>query len=127
MTSPRMNRIGAVFVHVSDLARSSRFYSEVLGIPLQENHPDSPIYCPTMEGTAGLVLDDNRNNVGTERDVRPVCIFKTPDVEASLRHLREMGVPILFEERHEGRVFLFAFRDPDGNALIAMQEREQAG
>jgi predicted enzyme related to lactoylglutathione lyase len=122
MTAPRANKIGAVFLHVTDLRRSSQFYSEILGIPLQELHPDSPIYCPKMEGTADLILDDNRNNIGTERDVRPICIIKSPDAGATLRFMQQKGVPILFTEWHEDKVFLFTFKDPDGNVLMIMQE-----
>lgn len=116
-----MNKIGAVFVHVKDLKRSSKFYAEILGLPYEEPDPNSPIYCPQMEGT-GLILDDNRNNAGTERDVRPLCILKTQDAEGALASMQAKGIEICFVERHEEKVFLFTFKDPDGNVLMVMQE-----
>lgn len=120
--APALNRIGSVFLHVQDLSRASRFYSEILGLPEPELDPNSPIFCPPME-MPGLILDDNRNNIGTERDVRPICILKSADAEATLAFMQEKGVEICFVERHEGKVFLFTFRDTESNVLMVMQER----
>jgi hypothetical protein len=66
-----------------------------MGLPLPELEPNSPIYCPQMEGP-GLVLDDNRNNIGTERDVRPICTLKSSDAGKTLAHMKEKDVEICF-------------------------------
>ena len=121
MSLPVINKIGGVFIHVKDLARAAKFYSDVMGLPEPALDPNSPIYCPEMEGP-GLVLDDNRNNIGTERDVHPLCILKSADAGKTLAHMQEKGVEICFVQHHEEKVFLFTFRDTEGNVLMIMQE-----
>lgn len=122
MEYPSINKVGAVFVHVTDLARSAAWYSKLLGQPLGPIEPESPIYCPTMATEPGLILDDNRYNIGTERDVRPAFAFETPDCAATLAQFKKRGVKILYEVIHEGRPFLFTFADPFGNNLMVMEE-----
>lgn len=120
--APPINLISAVFVHVADLKRSAPWYSDLLSLPLEPIEPESPIYCPTMVGLPGMVLDDNRNTIGTEHHVRQPFAFESPDCAATLRAFRSRGVPIIFEVDHLGKTFLFTFRDPFGNAVMVMED-----
>jgi catechol 2,3-dioxygenase-like lactoylglutathione lyase family enzyme len=63
MTTPIKNKIGSVFVHVSDLRHSAEWYSKLMGLPLLEERLNGgPVYWFELEGETGLILDNNQIN-----------------------------------------------------------------
>lgn len=116
-TSPIQNRIGSVFVPVSDMARSVAWYSRLFGLEPGETSHEGGIYDVPMAGDTGLILDANKPV--TEHSVQPLCFFWTDDMAATLDHLRAMGAEITSEVTDIGSVAFLAFRDPDGNPLMA--------
>ncbi|WP_199613573.1 VOC family protein [Paenibacillus alkalitolerans] len=119
--SPIDNVVGSAFVHVTDLRRSAKWYSMVMGLPvLEERLNGGNVYWLTLEGGTGIILDDNRNNSPETPRVR--YMYNTSEIEQSYRFLENLGVPELYpiERPHPGLAF-FMFTDPDGNSLMVTQ------
>jgi predicted enzyme related to lactoylglutathione lyase len=119
MQSPIQNRIGSVFVPVSDMARAAAWYSRLLGVEPAETSHEGGICDVPMAGETGLILDAHRPV--TEHSVQPLCFFWTDDMPATLAHLRALGAEITSDVTDIGSVSFIAFRDPDGNPLMACQ------
>jgi predicted enzyme related to lactoylglutathione lyase len=118
MPSPVQNRIGAVFVPVSDLRRSARWYSELLDVPLREATHEGRIYDLPMAGDAALILDAHKP---VERSSQPLCFFWTDDLAQALERLRQIDARIVTEIEDIGSVSTLQFLDPDGNPLMVCQ------
>lgn len=117
--SPIQNRIGNVFVPVSDMARAVAWYSRLFGLEPGETSHEGGIYDVPMAGETGLILD--ANTPVTEHSVQPLCFFWTDDMPATLGHLRSLGAEITSDVTDIGSVSFIAFRDPDGNPLMVCQ------
>lgn len=121
-THPIQNRIGNVFVPVSDMDRAVAWYSRLFGLEPGETSHEGGIYDVPMAGETGLILDANKPV--TEHSVQPLCFFLTDDIVASVAHLREMGAEITSEPQDIGSVIVTSFRDPDGNQLMVCQRKQ---
>lgn len=121
MPSPIDNRIGAVFVHVTDMPRAIRWYSELLGLPQAETSHEGLIYDVPMAGPTGLTLDGHAHSRGAFRAGGPLLMLHAGDIHAAhtfaLEHADEVG-PV----EDIGSVSVFHFADPDGNKLIVYAE-----
>ncbi|WP_413449855.1 VOC family protein [Georgenia phoenicis] len=117
--SPIENRIGQVFVPVRDIARSARWYSELLGLPLGEPSHGATIYDLPTAGDTRLALDANKPDIDTSGP--PRFFFWTADMAATVAFLRERGVALDSAVEDIGSVVFVQFRDPDGNPLMVCQ------
>ena len=117
--SPIHNRIGVVFIPVSDLARAREWYARLLGVDPGEPTHDGGICDIPMAGDTGLLLDGNLPV--TEHSVQPLCFFWTDDMPATLEHLRVMKAEIESDVTDIGSVSYVRFRDPDGNPLMVCE------
>lgn len=104
--SPILNKIGGIFVHVTDMGRAVKFHREVLGLPFEAGpEPSASIYDLPMQGGSGVLLDANRFLQGD--DYKALFMFVTHDVDASRRYLAANGVkPFIDIERHGAIAFL---------------------
>ena len=118
--SPVHNRIGAVFVPVSDIHRSAGWYARLLGCEAPAlSHGDRICDLP-MAGDAKLILDAHRP-VATSS--QPLCFFTSDDIRASRRHLDALGAAVVREVEDIGSMWTLTFEDPDGNLLMVCQPR----
>ena len=118
MGSPVDNRIGTVFVPVSDMDRAVEWYDELFDLPSGEPTHGGTIYDVEMAGDAGLLLDANRP---VENSSQPLCFFPTDDLAAAYQFLREREIPIVHEPEDIGSVSILTFEDPDGNRLMVCE------
>jgi catechol 2,3-dioxygenase-like lactoylglutathione lyase family enzyme len=115
-------------IGVKDLSRAKEFYSEKLGLTVDDEFPAGAIRYAARDGTWFLVY---RSQVaGT---AKTTCMrFEFEDIEAAVRELRDRGV--VFEEydlpglktvggiaRHERGARGAWCKDPDGNILDIAQ------
>jgi glyoxylase I family protein len=104
---------------VTDVARAAAFYENVLGLELLPR-PDlgfdgrwydlkngHQLHLMTVTGMPGLA-DPPRHD-------RHIAL-SVPDVEATEKQLREMGIQVSYGSGRAGRPQLF-IRDPDGNTI----------
>ncbi|WP_274365630.1 VOC family protein [Paenibacillus thermotolerans] len=119
--SPIMNKIGAVFINVTDMNRAVRFHSEVLGLQYDEVGPDESIYGLNMSSGSGILLDNNRFRQND--DYKTLFMFITSDIDASKAYLTANGVTIFTDiERHGDALAFFTVEDPDGNIVMVCTE-----
>jgi predicted enzyme related to lactoylglutathione lyase len=115
--SPINNRIGAVFVHVTDMSRAIAWYSTLLGVPERQASHGGLIYDLPMDGPTGLTLDGHAHTRGAFQPSGPVLMLHTDDINAAhtfaLRHASAVS-PV----EDIGSVSVFHLSDPDGNRLI---------
>jgi catechol 2,3-dioxygenase-like lactoylglutathione lyase family enzyme len=119
MTSPIQNRIGNVFIPVSDMRRSIEWYSRVLGYDPGPTSHDGTIHDIPTVGETGLALDANRP--AFDPDGPPRFFWWTEDLRATYSFLDSLGVELASEIEDIGSVAFLQFRDPDGNLLMVCQ------
>ncbi len=110
-------------IPVRDLARSQRFYTELLGLTVVATPPgsgmaflrsgaDHVILCETAQATPP--------NPGDSTHVHHAFRVAPARYDDAKRFLESRGVAILLEEDRKRGVFVgrqFYFHDPDGNVL----------
>ncbi|MDF2719446.1 MAG: glyoxalase/bleomycin resistance protein/dihydroxybiphenyl dioxygenase [Paenibacillus sp.] len=123
-SSPIMNRIGGVFLHVRDMNRAIKFHSEVLGLPYREvgSGQEDSIYDLKMSSGTGVLLDDNRFRHG--EDYEALFMLNTRDVEGAKRYLESKGVQLFTDIESPGGIAFFTVKDPDGNVIMICSEVE---
>ncbi len=105
-----------VFYYVSDLERSIRFYSEVLGLDLTS---EDAVARFDVDGVLlELVPASDRSKLDGTGNAR-LCL-RVDDVERALTELRAKGVSVGDVQIVQNGV-LAGFEDPDGNELVFWQ------
>ncbi|MEF2967171.1 VOC family protein [Paenibacillus sp. M1] len=125
---PIENRVGSVFVHVTDLRRAAEWYSRLLGLPIMEERLNGgPVYWFDFQG-AHLILDSdaaNRENPDWSEEMMPRIMFPTRDIDLAYQYIRDKGVTVWEPERH-GTMAFFNFRDPEGNTqMVCWSEQNE--
>ena len=120
---PAVTGVLETVLYVTDLDRSERFYSDVLGFRLLSREPGRSLFY--RAGTSVLLLfnatvtlrpDLNPPPHGATGSVHTCFLATETDYERWKDYLRSRGVTILSELNwHPGRSFYF--HDPDGNLL----------
>ena len=118
MTSPIQNRIGMVFIPVSDMPRAIDWYSRLLGLPVEETSHEGRIYGLPMLDGPGLVLDGHRPVANSSQ---PLLFFWTDDLRATRAFLVDNHVELVGEIADIGSVSTLTIRDPDHNLLMVCQ------
>jgi predicted enzyme related to lactoylglutathione lyase len=122
--SPILNRLGGIFLNVTDVNRAIRFHSEVLGLPYREvgMGPRDSIYDLKMKSGTGVLLDNNRFR--QEDNYETLFMLVTPDVEGSKAFLESNGVPVFTDIERHGEMAFFTVKDPDSNVIMICSEVE---
>lgn len=118
--SPIMNRIGSVFINITNMNQAIQFHSSVLGLPYSETGPDESIYDLPMENGCGVLLDDNRFRHG--EDYKTLFMFITQDVDASKTYLEANDVEVFTDIERYGNLAFFTVKDPDHNIIMICSE-----
>jgi catechol 2,3-dioxygenase-like lactoylglutathione lyase family enzyme len=103
-------------VPVTDLARSTRFYEETLGLP---KAPGGGAWPEFLTGNVSLYLIDP-TSIGQsfEGPHTSAIALRVPDVAETRSELESKGVEFEGDVLDTGVCHMAFFRDPDGNALI---------
>ncbi|CAM4387745.1 VOC family protein [Paenibacillus tarimensis] len=117
--SPILPRIGGVFVDVKDMKQAARWYSELLGQPLNEAGAEHPVYPVPVTSGAALLLDQNRH-LNSEAFTE-IMYLETHDFEAALEHLKSIGVELAGEPAYFDNLSEVPVLDPDGNRIVIAQ------
>lgn len=114
----------AVTVHIRDIARARRFYSEVLGLREASYVAKASRAAFEIPGTSTLLTMHPMGEGEGGRDPGTVSgiIFSHPDPAAALAEIRRRGGAVVDEPRTYptplGVVTLGVFADPDGNQFV---------
>ncbi|WP_197076530.1 VOC family protein [Domibacillus indicus] len=118
---PVENRVDTIFVHVTDLQRSVKWYSDLLGVETKEENPAGPVYTLDMgAGRPGITLDNHcfEENYTFIPSNQPLFNLSTADIHEAFRHLSEMGAEIVTEIVTHPDLAEFSVKDPDGNIIM---------
>jgi catechol 2,3-dioxygenase-like lactoylglutathione lyase family enzyme len=110
-----VEKVDFVSILTQDIARAKRFYSEILGLPI-ESEGDGD-----LEFTLGQVTLDvfDPSSVGESFGQSTAGIaIRVPDVAAARAELEAKGVEFDGDIVHTNVCDMTFFKDPDGNVLI---------
>ena len=111
-----VERTDFVSVPVTDLERSTRFYSDTLGLE-QIGHGGWPEFA--LGENMSLYLLDPTNIGQTFQGPHTASIaLRVPDVDDARKALEAKGVEFADETFDTGVCHMAPFHDPDGNALM---------
>jgi catechol 2,3-dioxygenase-like lactoylglutathione lyase family enzyme len=120
---PEIKGLAHFTIPVSDLARSTRFYTDVVGCKYINTVPPAKLAFLDAGGVC-LILAEKPPPINPVLDssdgVHHAFVIDGKKYRAALDHLRTSGVEIFFEEDRQGgtvngpRAY---FRDPDGTVL----------
>jgi predicted enzyme related to lactoylglutathione lyase len=117
-------------VHVTDLRRAAAWYSELLGLMLNEEmlgEGKGPVYWYDLPGTS-LILDNdahNRQDPNWSLVNVPQFMFSCQDIDEAYAYVQKKAVPLFEPERHPGMAY-FNFTAPDGNVfMVCWSEHQQ--
>ena len=120
-------------IPVSDVAKSTKFYTEVVGCRHLETVRQDSMAFLDAAGTCLILVkrDPPINRVQDDHGgVHHSFIVAHDDYKAALDHLRANGVAITFEEDRQGGVVngpRAYFQDPDGTVLEFIDLTSYAG
>jgi predicted enzyme related to lactoylglutathione lyase len=120
LKSPVGNQINTVFVHVSNLRESVRWYSELLGQEYDLNEVADPVYNLEMNHFTGLTLD--AGPAGKRKQLNPLdeplFNFHTDDIDEAFTFVNELGIEVAEGIVRFDDFSFFTVRDPDGNVVM---------
>ena len=131
----RIGKLGHIALHVRDVERSARFYTQVLGFQVSDVMGDDAI----PGGAVFLRCNTDHHGIAlfqaTEVELSGAGLhhvaFEVPSMDQVVRardHLRHHQVPIDFDgRRRAGCQLAVEFRDPDGHRLEIYWDIDQIG
>jgi catechol 2,3-dioxygenase-like lactoylglutathione lyase family enzyme len=131
----RIGKLGHVVINVRDVARSVRFYTELLGFEVSDIYPDEMApggmaFLRCNPDHHGIALVGSQNAVSENVELNHIA-FEVATLDEVIRardHLRRHGVTIDFEgRRRAGCQLAVEFRDPDNHRLEIYWGIDQIG
>jgi catechol 2,3-dioxygenase len=131
----RITKIGHVVLNVTDLERSVRFYTEVLGFRISDVYPEAMmpggmVFLRCNPDHHGIALVGGMPQPSHSAELHHVAfeVSSLDEVILARNRLRAQGVPIDFEGRRRAGVQIAVeFRDPDGHRLEIYWGLDQVG
>jgi len=118
--SPIACKVNNVFIHVSDLKRSVKWYANLLGLSIDEATIESPVHNIPVTGETGLTLDDHTFDPGFTLAPSSHVLFNlfVEDIDAAYQFIQDNQITVTREIERIGDFAYFNFQDPDGNVLM---------
>ncbi len=112
--------MNGVFVHVSNLKFSVKWYSDLLDLDIDVDKVKSPIFNIPLVGTTALTLDDHAFDPEFKHNTSPSPIFNlyAPEIEEAYQYIKEKDIQIAREIEWVGETAWFNIKDPDGNVVM---------
>lgn len=131
----RIGKIGHVVLNVRDVARSTRFYTEMLGFQVSDAYPEEMVpggmvFLRCNPDHHGIALVGSHEEPAASRDLNHIAfeVGSLDEVVRAFGHLRRHGVPIDFAgRRRAGCQIAVEFRDPDDHRLEIYWGIDQIG
>ncbi|KYC85296.1 MULTISPECIES: VOC family protein [Heyndrickxia] len=119
-TLPIKNQMNGVFVHVTNLKVSAKWYADLLGLDVDLDRVVSPVYNIPVEGTTSLTLDDHTFDPEFNHTISssPIFNFYAPNIDDAYQYIKDKGIEIVREIETVGDTAWFNIKDPDGNVVM---------
>jgi methylmalonyl-CoA/ethylmalonyl-CoA epimerase len=126
MTPVNPSHIAQIAIVVRDLERAKRFYGRLLGLKWLFDAPPGLSFYQCGETRLMLAPPEGPETAGIS-----IVYYQVDDIEAAHRSLSEQDVafesdPHLIAKLGEKDLWLAICRDPDGNMVGLMSERDAA-
>ena len=120
ISSPIACKVNNVFIHVSNLEKSSEWYSDLLGLPFNKDNVESPVYNIPITSETGLTLDDHTFDPEFKLNPSDHVLFNffVPNIDEAYEFIKSKGITIVREIERIGDFAYFNFKDLDGNVLM---------
>jgi catechol 2,3-dioxygenase-like lactoylglutathione lyase family enzyme len=120
ISSPLLNRSGAVFIPVRDIEKARDWYCRILGIPSSTVTIMNGHLCSLPVDGSGIILDTmpmwGGNAPGGAPTFRtPAFMLLTEELNASYAFMKNHGAELVTDIQDD---HWFVFRDPDGNMIM---------
>ncbi|GAA0447041.1 VOC family protein [Virgibacillus salarius] len=113
MNSPIKNQVNTIFVSVSELHRSVKWYCDLLGQKYQAEHLNQPVYKLDINHHTGLILDAGPRGKVQKVTPSPHPLYNTDDIQAAFRFVEKPNYQIT------SPITVFtAVKDPDENIIM---------
>ena len=119
-TRPIQNQMNGVFVHVSNLKASAKWYSDLVGIEWNEDTISTPVFNLPITGTTSLTLDDHSFDPYFQPAISPNPLFNlyAPNIDEAYQYVVSKGIEVVREIEWVGETAWFNIKDPDGNVVM---------
>jgi catechol 2,3-dioxygenase-like lactoylglutathione lyase family enzyme len=121
---PKIKGVAHFSIPVSDVDKSTKFYTEIVGCKFLSALPNKSITFLDAGGICVLLIKRpspiNKAPLEMSDGVHHAFMVDATDYQSALESLRANGVDIFFEEDRQGGVVngpRAYFRDPDGTCL----------
>lgn len=120
MSSPVKNKINTIFVHVSDLEKSVKWYAELLGQEYDLTAVERPVYNIKIAEYTGLTLDAGPEGIIKKQSpsTYPIFNFHTENIDDSYAYVKELGYDVESEITQFDDFSFFTICDPDRNVIM---------
>ncbi|GGF34054.1 hypothetical protein GCM10010954_36370 [Halobacillus andaensis] len=121
MSHPIQPKMNTVFVHVTDLSRSVRWYSQLLDRSVKDEDVRSPVYTFSLSQHTSLTLDAGPSDTEPKTvEPLPYPLFNiyTRDVKRAYSFAREKGLRIAAPVTEFEDLSFFNLYDPDRNIIM---------
>lgn len=122
--SPVLARISGAFIDIKDMKSAAAWYTDLLGVPLDQRTAEQTVYTVPVKKGASLLLDQNRYL--KQEPFSVLFMFDTDDIEASYDYAANCGMEFHGEIERHGEVSFFILKDPDGNLIMVCQMQGSA-
>lgn len=108
-------KFGHIGIKVTDMERSKRFYTEVLGCKVLKDYkyPASNLVFLDAHGTIIELIYKKENEPRTLGPVEHIA-FKVDSLDEKMAMLADMNIPVIGEPRVVGTARIIFFDGPDG-------------
>ncbi|MBM7583852.1 putative enzyme related to lactoylglutathione lyase [Bacillus pakistanensis] len=120
-TWPISAQVNTVFIHVKDLKKAARWYSDLFGLDINLENVHSPVYNIPVNGDTSITLDDHSFDPSFQHSPsnNPSFNFYTSNIEEAYSFVKEKGIRITREiERVDDNTIWFNIADIDGNHIM---------
>lgn len=120
ISSPIESKVNNVFIHVSDLKKSVEWYSNLLGLSINLEEVNSPVYNIPVATMTGLTLDDHTFDPSFKLNPSNHVLFNffVKDIDEAYSFVKAKEITIVREIERIGDFAYFNFQDLDGNVLM---------
>lgn len=109
-----IGKLGTIMVVVKDMARSTAFYRDVLGLKVSM---ESPEWTQLDAGNIAVGLHAESDRLKVEPREAVQFGFEVADVQKAAAELKAKGVKFVMEPHQEDFGWLAIFKDPDGHHI----------
>nr|WP_306220372.1 VOC family protein [Cohnella sp. WQ 127256] len=122
-THPISARISGTFVDVKDMRKASSWYTNLLGLPVDEHSATQSIYSVPVAQGSSLLLDSNR--YVQQEAFNILFMFDTCNIQAAYDYALHCGMSFHGQLEHHGEVSFFVLKDPDENLIMICQDKSR--